>query len=390
MRSSRFLCDDFRNKQMRSHVRLFASSALFWVLVVISGSASGATRDAHQDCDADDPDRNIAGCTRIVDDAGEKPTVRGAAYVARGLAWQKKGDSDRALADYNGAIRMNPKDALAYNNRGMLWRERGDSDRAIADFTAAIAIDPLPHSDEAFSQHGKTVVPRHEVNIYENRALTLLEKSDFDGAIADFDRVIGHDPHAAESYNGRGAAWRAKGEFDRAAADFSQAIKLDAANLDAFYNRGLVEIAAGKADAAIADFTSALRLDPDFIDGYEARAEAFLAKTDPKQAVADLDEAIRRDPKRARDYYLRGSIRYDQYMGFLGGGWIQKDDLERAIADFSEAIRLDDQTAAIHYARGLAESTNGQDDLAARDFADAVRLEPNNQQFAAALKEAKR
>ena len=79
----------------------------------------------------------------------EESAMRGAAYVARGLAWQKKGDDDRALADFNGAISVNPKDALAYNNRGMLWRERGESDRAIADFTAAIAIDPLPRSDEA-------------------------------------------------------------------------------------------------------------------------------------------------------------------------------------------------------------------------------------------------
>ena len=76
-----------------------------------------------------------------------------------------------------------------------------------------------------------------------------------------------------------------------------------------------------------ADFTAALRLDSDFIDGYEARAEAFLAKTDPEHAIADLDQAIRRDPNRARDYYLRGSIRYDRYMGFLGGGWIEKEDI---------------------------------------------------------------
>jgi tetratricopeptide (TPR) repeat protein len=371
-------------------MRLFASSTLLWAMVVISGSASGARRDAYLGCDSDDADRNIAGCTQIIDDAGEKPVVRGAAYVARGLAWQKKGDDDRALADFNGAIRVNPKDALAYNDRGLLWRERGESDRAIADFTAAIAIDALPHSDEAFSRRGNTVVPRHEVNVYENRALTFLEKSDFDSAIADFDQAIRRNPNAAESYNGRGAAWRAKGELGRARADFSQAIRLDAANIDALYNRGLVEIADSKPDAAIDDFTTALRLEPDFVDGYEARAEAFLAKTDAKHAVADLDEAINLDPKRGRDFYLRGSIRYDQYMGFLGGGWIQKDDLDRAIADFGEAIRLDDQSAAAHYARGLAQGTNGQADLAARDFAEAVRLEPNNQKFAAALKEAKR
>src|SRR6185437_9331168 len=82
------------------------------------------------------PDRNIVGCTRIIEDADEGNIMRGAAYVARGLAWQKKGDGDKALADYNDAIRVNPKDALAYNDRGLLWRERGEPDRAIADFTS--------------------------------------------------------------------------------------------------------------------------------------------------------------------------------------------------------------------------------------------------------------
>jgi tetratricopeptide (TPR) repeat protein len=375
---------------MRHDVRLLASMKLtMFVLVVASGPPFAPNLQAHDDCDADDPDRNIAGCTRIIEDADEGKTMRGVAYVARGLAWQKKGDLDRALADYTEAIKINPKDALAYNNRGMLWRERGDSDRAIADFTAAIAIDPLPRSDEAYSRRGNAIVAKRDVNVYENRALALLERSDFDGAIADFDSAINLDPNGADSFNGRGAALRAKGELDRAKADFSYAIKLDRTHMGAYYNRGLVEVAKGELDPAVADFTAALRLDSDLVDGYEARAEAFLAKTDPEHAIADLDQAIRRDPNRARDYYLRGSIRYDRYMGFLGGGWIEKEDLERAIADFADAIRLDDKSAAAHYARGLAESTNGHRDRAALDLAEAVRLEPENQQFAAALKEIK-
>jgi tetratricopeptide (TPR) repeat protein len=181
-------------------VRVFGSMNLIvCVLVAVAGPALGASRNAYEDCDADDADRNIAGCTRIVEDADEGKTMRGVAYVARGLAWQKKGDLDRALADYTEAIKVNPKDALAYNNRGMLWRERGDSDRAIADFTAAIAIDPLPRSDEAYSRRGNAIVAKPDVNVYENRALALLERSDFDGAIADFDRAINLDPNGADS-----------------------------------------------------------------------------------------------------------------------------------------------------------------------------------------------
>ena len=110
---------------MRRVIRLLLSVLLVYVLAAIAGPAWSASRDAHEDCDADDPDRNIVGCTRIIEDADEGNIMRGAAYVARGLAWQKKGDGDKALADYNDAIRVNPKDALAYNDRGMLWRERG-------------------------------------------------------------------------------------------------------------------------------------------------------------------------------------------------------------------------------------------------------------------------
>ena len=107
--------------------------------------AFAASMAAHDDCDADNnPDRNIAGCTLIIEDASEGHTMQAVAHVARGLAWQAKGDLDRALADYTEAIRLNPRDALAYNNRGLLWRETGDVDRAIADLTDAIRIDPLP------------------------------------------------------------------------------------------------------------------------------------------------------------------------------------------------------------------------------------------------------
>ena len=201
--------------------------ALSGALALAAVPAWAATDRDRQDCDARDADRNIAGCTRIAEDAHESSVMRSAAYVARGLAWQSKGDTDHALSDFNAAIRINPKDSLAYNNRGMLWRERGDADRAIADFTAAIAIDPLPRSDEAFSRRGKSVVPRREVNIYENRALTLLERSDFDGAIADFDQAIAYTPDMAQGYFARAESERAIGDMEAAKRDHQHARIID-------------------------------------------------------------------------------------------------------------------------------------------------------------------
>ena len=50
-------------------------------------------------------------------------------YFDRGLAKQRKGDLDGAMADYNQAIKLNPKDANAYNNRGNVKSDEGRSER---------------------------------------------------------------------------------------------------------------------------------------------------------------------------------------------------------------------------------------------------------------------
>jgi tetratricopeptide (TPR) repeat protein len=201
------------------------------VLMLAAAPALGADRQAHDDCDADDPDRNIAGCTLIIEDNAEGETMHGVAYVARGLAWQAKGNLDRALADYSEAIRANPKDALAYNNRGLLWREKGDADRAIADLTEAIRIDPLPHSDLLGNGH---------VNIYANRGLAWETKGDLDRAIADFDQAIVLDAKDADAYERRSQVFIARHDADHAIADLDQAIGLEPNRAFDHYLRGVV------------------------------------------------------------------------------------------------------------------------------------------------------
>ena len=63
-------------------------------------------------------------------------------FLNRGNAYNLKGDPDRAIADYNEALRLEPELAMAYNNRGVAWRDKGDRQRALADFKAAVEFDP--------------------------------------------------------------------------------------------------------------------------------------------------------------------------------------------------------------------------------------------------------
>src|SRR5262249_5138745 len=73
-----------------------------------------------QECagNADTPDVRIAACTRIIDDASETAAQRVAGYNNRGSAYLAKKDYERALADYNASLELDPKNPRAYNGRG--------------------------------------------------------------------------------------------------------------------------------------------------------------------------------------------------------------------------------------------------------------------------------
>ena len=48
-------------------------------------------------------------------------------YFNRGAYWQHKKDYDKAIADYNQAIRLDPMYAPVYVNRGAAWGAKKDS-----------------------------------------------------------------------------------------------------------------------------------------------------------------------------------------------------------------------------------------------------------------------
>ena len=70
----------------------------------------------------------------------------------RGVARQKKGDFDGALADYNHAIKLNPRFADAWFNRATYWKAKGDFKQAEADFTRVIELNP--NMANAYAQRG--------------------------------------------------------------------------------------------------------------------------------------------------------------------------------------------------------------------------------------------
>jgi tetratricopeptide (TPR) repeat protein len=91
---------------------------------------------------ANDADQIVAVCAALVDNEKTLRPDRIKALIARAGAYDRKDQLDRAIGDYDTALRLDPTLADIFNARGELWRRKGDRPRALADFGAAIKLSP--------------------------------------------------------------------------------------------------------------------------------------------------------------------------------------------------------------------------------------------------------
>jgi tetratricopeptide (TPR) repeat protein len=164
------------------------------LLAAIDPAAAQNYRQLSQWCFGDASDaETIKGCNAVIRWARERPRDAAAAFYNRGMAWRNQGKIDRAIDDYDQALRLRPTFAEAWNERGIAVRLQGNSDRALADFGQAIRLNP----DLAAA--------------WFNRGATWLSLGRFDLAVADFDRALALQPDDAEVIRARGQAMSQRG-----------------------------------------------------------------------------------------------------------------------------------------------------------------------------------
>jgi tetratricopeptide (TPR) repeat protein len=221
----------------------------------------------------------------------------GTAYHNRGNAWRSKKEYDNAITDYGQALTLqDPNEKLGVlfktettggdsvamvssrastlSNRGLVWEAKREYDKALADYEEAIRLDP------------KFVLPR------ANRRQIYKKKGEWDKVAAEWEAEVKEGSPTARTYNA--LAWlRATCSVEKH-RNGQQAVKYatKACELTAWKNpRYLDSLAA--AHAEVGDFDKAVEWQKNGMDlapadekaDYESRLKLYLDKNPYRQPV---------------------------------------------------------------------------------------------------------
>jgi tetratricopeptide (TPR) repeat protein len=194
----------------------------------------------------------------------------------RQVGWIAKGDAvpfRQAVAHFTPRLAKDPKDSYAFTARGLAHALNNEPDQGLADFDEAIRLEPRA-----------TLAHYHRANL-------AYGKGQYDRALADYNVVIQGDPAFDWAYHVRGWIYYRKKDYDRALADYETALRLVPTESVFYRDRGNIALARKDYGKALADYDRSIRLDPSYVVPWHLRGVTWQAKKEYARALADFEKA---------------------------------------------------------------------------------------------------
>jgi lipoprotein NlpI len=272
--------------------------------LLLLGAASAAPAQDAELCASvnNNPELAIQHCTRAIDSKHYSGVQLSRLHYNRGLEHSGLGRQDRAIADYDEAIRLVPQYGDAYLARGNARGLKNDSDGAIADFDAALNINPKDRS------------------ALGSRAFEWTMKGDYARAIADQDAVIRLDAKSTLAWFARGRERFYAGDFKSSIADLQQAMKLEPNSYTAIWLYLVRKRAGIDSDELLEQGTADIHG-----GGWPWPVVAlFVGRTDVDSVMA---AATNQDARRQRDQLCEANFYVAQWR-------LMRNERDRALALF--------------------------------------------------------
>jgi len=271
--------------------------------------------------------------------------------LCRAEGMMQDGEKLFAAGKYSEAIKvlttsaeLNPMRARTLFLRGRAFNKIGETGKAIDDFSRSVSINP--RNEEPF----------------DHRASSYIKANKFDLALADYRHIFELKPSDATLYRYDNAAFAARecGKFEEASRYYDRALQISPDDANALIGKVMCEVGLNRYGKAIEACERAISKKPNDLEPYVTRGWVYTLLKQNDAAMRDFDFVLAKDPKNAKAFLNRGVLHFN--MG----------DLAAAVKDYSSAVAVDPKLLEARVARGWA-TINGNPKLSLSDFRAITR-----------------
>ena len=194
------------------------------------------------------------------------------------------GDYDAAIQHFTAALDSHTPIGDVYNRRALAYDAKGEYEKALQDYAQAL----LAFEQGLSPDSGPAMV-------HNNRACTYIALGEYGRAMTDLDQAIELQSTLGKAYYNRGLVHSNLGDYDAAIADLNQALRYPASESSLLLYQALAQ----RPTSLIGDLLEIDEMERQFLEtGVDKpstlyqRALTYQAQGEVDSALADLDQAI--------------------------------------------------------------------------------------------------
>lgn len=218
--------------------------------------------------------------TRV--DAGT--SVQTKLKTARAL--QKEGKLEEAMAEFEGALKMDPYSKQAHLGAGNLKTRQKDYDSALSHFFEVLRLDPM------------------NMSAHLRAARTYLAKGDSDKALEHAQNAVKSNPKSAVAHLAVGHIYLLKEDLANSKDALTKSLRINPRLVRARQRLSTVLRMEGKLDDALTELNAASRIEPQNPEVYESLGKLQLFRQDYGAARGAFEQVLKCNPKDDREAKL--------------------------------------------------------------------------------------
>ena len=286
-------------------------------------------------------------------------------WIKQGRQLWQKNDISGAIAAYEQASQLEPKNSRILTSLGFLLTQENNYSGAIATLERATKLDAnnakafnalgfvyvrIKDYTNALSAYRRAIaLDRENIDAYNSVGFLLSEQKNYTEAAKIYRQAIAIAPNDSKSYLNLGYVLALAGDRKGAFAIYNQADKIAPFNADVLVAIGGLLAEQNQTDEAIAKYKRALEINPRHPQANLAIYKVFQSQGNYTEAIASLRRAAS-----ARNIPSNNLVEIQRAIADL---YIQQGSLSGAIVAYRQILEAEPEDAATYLALGKLLAT---------------------------------